>query len=346
MTESWSILAEVTWRAAALGACAGALQLVWRRRSPATMQGVWIAIVLGMLALPLLRVLTPRLVFEVPIAALGQASMPVLETDAEPVPAPVVATGEASQADKSARSIVVPIEVSPQLGWPEYLTGLYLGGALWMLLLLARGLRTIRSLVRSARKIDDPGLRALAEDLLPGRRVELASSPAVRVPVTTGFLCSHVLLPEAWVHWSEPKRRAVLAHELSHVRRGDFLWIVLAELNKCLYWFHPLAWIARQRLAAFAERASDADAAARVGSKAAYARVLVEIAALVQGTIARSCRRPDGVGQRIEPEGGRRSEPNRAKPLDVDRDLRGRSARLAGRRRRHRGAGRSAWRPT
>lgn len=273
MAEIGSVLMETAVRAAALGLGAGALLALWRRRPPAVAHTVWAGVVLGMLTLPAVAVLAPRLVLEVPPAARDAP-----QAASFAVPADV---REPSAGSASLGRGLGGAERSRGFDWPWLAAGLYLGVASLMLASLARGGLAVRRLARTSRVITDPHLRSLAGALLPGRSVVLASSPAVRVPLTAGWLRPRVFLPESWKSWSGEQRRAVLAHELSHVRRGDFLWIFLAELNKCAYWFHPLAWIARRRLATAAERASDDDAASHLGSRTAYARLLVEVAALV-----------------------------------------------------------------
>jgi TonB family protein len=66
-----------------------------------------------------------------------------------------------------------------------------------------------------------------------------------------------VMLPASAAGWSDDRTRAVLAHELAHVRRGDWMVHVLAELCCAIYWFHPLFWIAKSRLCRESEQAAD-----------------------------------------------------------------------------------------
>jgi protein TonB len=70
-------------------------------------------------------------------------------------------------------------------------------------------------------------------------------------PVTFGFRRPVVLLPEALRSQSADIRRVVLCHELFHVRRRDWVWVVAEELVKAVLWFHPaVLWlISRVRLA-------------------------------------------------------------------------------------------------
>ena len=101
----------------------------------------------------------------------------------------------------------------------------------------------------------------------------------VRVPVTVGWLRPAVLLPEQWKSWSQDKLKAVLIHELTHVARKDFAVALLAELNRCLYWFHPVAWWLQRQLADLAEEACDDAAIGYTGDPTGYATHLLDVAA-------------------------------------------------------------------
>src|SRR5215472_15923188 len=66
-----------------------------------------------------------------------------------------------------------------------------------------------------------------------------------------------IVLPQSAESWSDDRRRAVLFHELAHVKRHDLLGHTLGRLACALYWFHPLVWTAAKRLRAESERACD-----------------------------------------------------------------------------------------
>jgi hypothetical protein len=104
---------------------------------------------------------------------------------------------------------------------------------------------------------------------------ELRAGPSVSVPVTFGWIHPVILLPAEWPEWPEEKLDLVLVHELSHIQRGDYLIRVTANINKALYWFHPLSWWLEKRLAELGELLSD-DAAlfASPASRASYATIL------------------------------------------------------------------------
>ena len=109
-------------------------------------------------------------------------------------------------------------------------------------------------------------------------RIRLLESNSVHVPATVGVIRPVVLLPAGWREWDESKVQSVLAHELAHVRRADWLVITLAELNRALYWFHPVAWILRRRLSELAELNCDDAVLEAAGDRTQYARYLLEVA--------------------------------------------------------------------
>src|SRR5262249_47519414 len=107
--------------------------------------------------------------------------------------------------------------------------------------------------------------------------VALASSPSLRIPVVVGVVRPKLVLP-AEPDWSDERVRAVLLHELAHVRRWDALGILVARLATSWFWFHPLAWTLARVVARECERACD-DVVLSSGLRASdYADHLLAIA--------------------------------------------------------------------
>ena len=88
----------------------------------------------------------------------------------------------------------------------------------------------------------------------------VASSFISSGPLVTGLVRPVVLLP-AWFEtdYDDVQQRAALAHELTHVRRGDLWALQIAELFVACLWFNPLAWYARRAFRTDQEAACDAD---------------------------------------------------------------------------------------
>jgi TonB family protein len=82
-------------------------------------------------------------------------------------------------------------------------------------------------------------------------RAPILWSAEVRHPVTFGVLKPVVLLPIALKAADPAAQRAVVAHELHHVKRRDWGWVVAEEMIRSAFWFHPAMWwlVSRVQLA-------------------------------------------------------------------------------------------------
>ena len=69
----------------------------------------------------------------------------------------------------------------------------------------------------------------------------------------------------------------MLAHEAAHVANGDFYVLLLASLNRAVFWFSPFAWWQLTRLAELAEIISDASAIEVVADRLSYAEILIDL---------------------------------------------------------------------
>src|SRR4029077_20503836 len=87
--------------------------------------------------------------------------------------------------------------------------------------------------------------------------------------------------------WDGVKLDAVLEHEGAHARRRDGLAAAFAGVNRCLFWFHPVAWWLERRLGLLAELACDEACVAATGDRVRYAQLLLEMADVVDGSQGR-----------------------------------------------------------
>jgi TPR repeat protein len=98
------------------------------------------------------------------------------------------------------------------------------------------------------------------------------------VPLTIGLFRTRILLPIDSKHWNPKKLEAVLAHESEHVQRHDSFVAWLALLNRCIYWFHPIAWWLCGKLNALAEQVCDERVLSGGHDCSAYAEYILEFA--------------------------------------------------------------------
>lgn len=140
------------------------------------------------------------------------------------------------------------------------------------------GLGLIR--LRSIRAASDPAhsLSSIALPLQHELRVtaDIRFSDAVNSPATMGVRHPIVLLPRHVRALAPAVQRAVLSHELIHVRRRDWLPALLEEVWCAVLWFHPAARVLTSRLSLARETLVDEATIAHTRDRRAYAAALLE----------------------------------------------------------------------
>jgi len=191
----------------------------------------------------------------------------VLDESASSTPS----TGGRAAADAGSRAAVV-----------RAFGVVWVAGLAASLAVLAVGLRRLSWLASRARRVTGGPWAEISADL--SRTFGLQRPPVLlhsahpSLLVTWGTWRSKVLLPADALDWPADRIRIVLAHELSHVRRGDWLVQMAAEILRSAYWFNPLVWLACRRLRLESERACD-DAVLGLGVDGSeYASELVTLA--------------------------------------------------------------------
>ena len=110
------------------------------------------------------------------------------------------------------------------------------------------------------------------------RQVRLLLLAELAGPITVGFWRPVVLLPAALLTGMPgPLLEALLAHELAHVRRWDYLANLLQSLVEALLFFHPVIWWLSGRMRNEREQVADELAAAALGDRRQLARALHEL---------------------------------------------------------------------
>ena len=144
----------------------------------------------------------------------------------------------------------------------------------------------VRRIVNRARPLDTEDwltpLWEVSDRLELDEPPRLLRSEDAKMPFACGLLTPTIVLPAECDAWSLDRRRAVLLHELAHVRRHDLVGHTLGRLACAVYWFHPLVWTAAKQLRSESERACD-DLALSCGARATdYAEHLLDIVTSVR----------------------------------------------------------------
>ena len=112
---------------------------------------------------------------------------------------------------------------------------------------------------------------------------------AVLAPATFGFgRWTRIALPQDALTWPESEMRLLLAHELAHVQRRDWLGQLAGQVMLAVYWFNPVAWWMLWRMGCEAEFACDNQVVASGVRATAYADCMVQMAARMVRAAQRS----------------------------------------------------------
>lgn len=149
--------------------------------------------------------------------------------------------------------------------WMPALVLAWSAGVGLMSLRLCLGLAWVGRLRRqavAAPAIWQARLDALALRMGLHRRPPLKLHGGLTSPVTVGFWRPVILLPAALLSGMPVALlEALLAHELAHVRRWDYLVNLLQSVAEALLFFHPVVWWLSARMRAEREQVADALAA-------------------------------------------------------------------------------------
>ncbi len=132
-----------------------------------------------------------------------------------------------------------------------------------------------RKMTSAVSQRDYRKVKELAELLRIRRAVRVLQSALVQVPTVVGWLRPVILLPaSAMTGLSFEQLEAILAHELAHIRRCDYLVNMLQTTVEILGFYHPAVWWVSHKIRVERENCCDDLAVAVCGDKVRYARAL------------------------------------------------------------------------
>ena len=275
----------MTWvdfvvRATIILTAAFAAAYAGRQASAAVRHFVWTAAFVAVLLLPLAMKVGPRFTVGGMTTAPTRAQAVALPGAKAAVPARKVPNAvPATQNGPGGSTVIYRAGVIYRTG-AIYWAGLYLTGFLLVMGRFLNGAWRMGQMLRGARPASYSELAAakVRAQLGIGRKVRVLESAAAGVPMTWGVRRPVVLLPETACDWPSGRIHAVLLHEMVHIARHDLAAQMAAQAACCLYWFHPLVWLAARQLRKERERACD-DAVLGCGVTAPdYAGHLMELA--------------------------------------------------------------------
>jgi TonB family protein len=110
------------------------------------------------------------------------------------------------------------------------------------------------------------------------RNIVLRRSKSIDSPMSFGLFSPHIVLPAQSANWSKSVMTDVLLHELSHIKRLDWITMMIAWLVASIYWINPLVWFVIKRLNDEAENSCDTAVLHAGRSDTDYAESLLSVA--------------------------------------------------------------------
>ncbi|HEX6574501.1 MAG TPA: M56 family metallopeptidase [Gemmatimonadaceae bacterium] len=269
------------------------ITVAMQRGSAGARHLVWLATLAILLFVPAVTAWVPPLRLEIlppeTIAAPSITTPASIDQSVVIDPAPIENTTATNAAANAASAASASVE---EPGFLSSLSGVSLALVIWagvalaLLAWLAYGALAVRRIVRNSHPLDTGDwltpLYEVADRLELEEAPRLLGSPDAKMPFACGFLKPTIVLPADCESWTADRRRAVLLHELAHVKRHDLVGHTLGRLACALYWFHPLVWTAAKQLRNESERACD-DLALSCGARASdYAEHLLDIVTSVR----------------------------------------------------------------
>ena len=274
----WTLI-HFVWQGATVAAIAGGLMWFLRLRSPEARYGVACIALVAMLAAPIITATTlSRSVSvagaETPLSVPHQAGR---GDDTVPDAAAILTNLSMARG----LSGVDAFEAGPGL-WLPLIVLAWMIGVVSFLLRMLGGWWWIHRLHRVARatppSVWTKTAARLAATLGLSRRVHIVDSSVVDTPTVIGWITPVILLPvAALAGLSASQVEAILAHELAHIRRHDFLVNLLQTLAETMLFYHPAVWWLSARIRVEREHCCDEVALSVCGDAVSYAEALVEL---------------------------------------------------------------------
>ena len=200
-----------------------------------------------------------------------------------PAPINVAMQGESS-APTSTANVGAVEDVVPRgmASWLPLVVALWAVGVAILSLNFLRSWRALRRL----RSLSDPDTNAstvsVFERLLDRmgltRPVELRCSEKTSVPLVVGWIRPAVIVPVSlFARMPSWQVEAILAHELAHIRRHDYLVNFLQNVIETIFFYHPAVWWVSNQIRKEREHCCDDTAAAICGNVVDYARALTSL---------------------------------------------------------------------
>ncbi len=168
----------------------------------------------------------------------------------------------------------VAAETSTEIvvNWYVVMLTLWSLGVVVMLLRLFKSLTLVAGIKKSAVEVVDQKVCAIVAELANmlglSRKIVLAATDQLKSPAVVGTVKPLILFPVAMLSGlSEEQLRIVVAHELAHIRRYDYLVNLFQNVVEAFFFFNPFVWLINHRIRLEREVCCDQSAAKLCGGR-------------------------------------------------------------------------------
>ncbi len=163
-----------------------------------------------------------------------------------------------------------------------YLVAAYGIGLLLQIFVLATGFRKILRLKKASRQQVPAAWLAVFDSIMARfrikRNVGFYLSDKVNVPLVIGYFKPIVLFPVALAAQLDINQvEAILIHELSHIRRNDYLLNLVKMVIETVLFFNPFVWLSSRFIQIEREHACDDLVLSLTGTPLTYAHALLKL---------------------------------------------------------------------
>ncbi len=263
---------DTTLKSFVIFAVVGLFGFCLRRKSAAVRGFVWSMAIVGCLIVPLFSFILPKWEVNVlPQAPVRYETYQLAEIAQPPVastrtvvdPSSIAPSEVAAKIEASTQATPTPVQpkvetcrndMSVRIPWTNWIAIVCGCVSAFLLACLIFGIGAVWYI--STRAHDFNG----TVDPLPStwhQKFDVRLSDKITVPMVWGIFRPVILLPIGADNWQTERLRAVLFHELAHIKRRDWVMQMIAQVVCAVYWFNPLVWFAARWMRIEAEQACD-----------------------------------------------------------------------------------------
>ena len=187
----------------------------------------------------------------------------------------------------SMSNVPSPTEKRTDISWTFWGMIIWIAGVVIMLLRSTFQVWSAQRLTAQCEPVNHPEIlqliRQLCQRLRITKTIRVVCSRHVNMPAVVGIIKPAIILPIAVLtNTPATQLEAILAHELAHIRRYDYLFNCIQFAIEALLFFNPALWWISRQVRIEREACCDQQAADGLGQRVSYARALVDWAETYQ----------------------------------------------------------------